>query len=57
MSDNYLITLAKIEGNFTHPNSSIKFLEFWYGFNKHYTKILAYLDSKIFSTFIDQSRF
>lgn len=54
LSDNCLAAIAKSEGIFTDSNSFIKFLECWYGLNKHCTKILACLESIIFSTYVNQ---
>lgn len=53
MSDDCLAALAKSGGTLVDSDSLIKFLEPWYGLDKHCTEILACLDSTTSSTSVD----
>lgn len=48
------MALAKSGGTLVDSDSLIKFLEPWYGLDKHCTEILACLDSTISSNSIDR---
>lgn len=54
LSDDCLAALAKSGSTLTDSDSFIKFLEPWYGLNKHYTEILACLESTTSSTSVNQ---